>query len=284
MIVHQIEPSPFVDYKYLSHKGRRFCFPSYRRIANKISQEISLLIGKYFADLILTVNKLSINYLISKKIAQNKIILVRNGIDLKYIQNLESNSSPLKYNPDGVFLGRFHPQKGIFDLIEIWKKVVERNKNLRLVIIGEGSSSITERIRKYIKKNLLEKNVEMVGFLEEAEKYSVLKKSRIFLFPSYLEGFGIVILEAMACGNVVIAFDLPVYKDIFNNVIVRVPIGEISEFADKVLAIFDSIDVQREYLSHYRNFLSKFDWDVIAEMELQYLMAVKIFKNSIERR
>jgi len=146
------------------------------------------------------VKNLSINNVSVSKKTQKDLNLactiVENGINLKEIK--QAKKSKQKY--DFIYLGRLCKGKNLelllFSFAEILKQ--NSNKNLKLAIIGDGYHK--QKLENLAKKLNIEKNVFFLGLLNQQQAYPLLKSSKIFAFPSLLEGFGMSVLEAMACG------------------------------------------------------------------------------------
>ncbi len=97
---------------------------------------IKPLISK-FADFVLVNNDLEKKQF-PKHDLNNKAIVVLGAVDLDGIKNWKFKFKNLPKVYDGVFQGRFHPQKGIVELIKIWKLVVDKKPNAKLALIGDG--------------------------------------------------------------------------------------------------------------------------------------------------
>ena len=115
---------------------------------------------------------------------------------LSYIPNKEECSKI--NNKEVVTIGRLAPEKGFFDLLEIAKKVCDKDDEYHFNIIGDGD--LHDQIKSKIKENNLEQNVTLHGYLKREEVYEILKKSSIYVMTSFEESFGLVLLEAMSCG------------------------------------------------------------------------------------
>jgi glycosyltransferase involved in cell wall biosynthesis len=105
-----------------------------------------------------------------------------------------------------------------------------------------------------------------LGQVIEPEKIAILKAAKLFLFPSYEEGWGIAVTEAMACGNAVIAYDLPVYR-VFQDGIVRVEIGDKEGFANTVCSLFSDSKFRQRVVARAQTIVQEFDWDLVAARE-----------------
>ena len=235
---------------------------TFRNIVSLLNESISLWLIRRFADLVLVVNPNVKKDLLSKKFKPNKICVTSNGIEIEYITSIKSDF--IKY--DCCFCGRLVAQKGIFDLLDIWKKVIEVFPEAKLAIIGDGPKRSI--LSKRIKENKLDKNVLLLGFLDEYDKIKILKSSKIFLLPSYEEGWGIVIGEAMAAGVPVICYDLSEIKPIWKDKVVWVSKGDKKKFAKKVIELLSDVHIRRKYSHKCIKFVKKYSWDKIAEKEL----------------
>ena len=236
-----------------------------------LSQRISFFFIKKSVNAIITVSPYTKKELINIGFEGNKIKVNYNGIDTNKMKNFISSEN--KY--DCVFLGRLNVSKGIFDLLDIWKIINEKNPNIYLAIIGFGDKKTEDELKDRIKINSLEKNINVLGYLEDKKLFGILKSSKIFVFPSHEEGFGIVVCEAMACGLPVVAWDLPVYREIYTKGMITVSINDVAEFAEKILELLDDKKLCDKISLDAIETASRYDWDEISIKETNLL------KNSI---
>lgn len=235
------------------------------------SQKFSFFFIKRLADLVILDNSLLKKNLIQRGFNIDKLTVIPPGINIKYFRNTKSIG---EINYDAVFLGRLHFSKGIFDLLEIWKLVCEQKPNAKLAIIGGGDGQIEKELKGKIKDSNLEYNIDVLGHLEDDEAFGVVKSSKIFAFPSHEEGFGIAVLEAMACGLSVVAWDLPIYEGIYERNILRVPIDSIKQFAETVIKLLDDEELRSNLGSNAQEFVKKYDWSKVVEREKTILKSV----------
>jgi glycosyltransferase involved in cell wall biosynthesis len=138
------------------------------------------------------------NELNSKKL----IYTVQNGIEFDLIRKIK----PAKEKSDIIFVGRLVSYKNIDILIKSVKLVKEKNPEIKSLIIGDGPEKKT--LETLTQKLNLEKNIKFLDFLEnQNDVYALMKSSKVFILPSTREGFGIVVIEANACGIPVIMID-----------------------------------------------------------------------------
>ena len=110
-------------------------------------------------------------------------------------------------------------RKGIYDLIEAIKilndKGIVREKKLNFIIGGSGKEEV--QIKELISKYKLEQCTEMVGWVNGEKKEELLKKSQLFVLPSYNEGLPMAILEAMSYGIPVVSTDVGSISEVVKN-------------------------------------------------------------------
>ena len=125
----------------------------------------------------------------------NYAATVYNGIDP---EKSDYNEKPEDYF---AFLGRYAYEKGADIAVKV---AVEAGEKLRMAGTRWGDGFYNEKIKPFLKKD----RIEDVGFLEKEKVSEFLRNAKALLFPvRWQEPFGLVMIEAMACGTPVIAFD-----------------------------------------------------------------------------
>lgn len=229
-----------------------------------LSQKICFFFIKYYSDIIIVVNQLTKEDLIKLGFKEFKIMVVPNGIDINYIKNIDRYTEK---SYDAVFMGRLNRSKGIFDLIKIWSLTIKKLPDVKLGIIGGGDDNLKKELIIEIKKYNLSKNIDILGYIESDDAYSIIKASKIFVFPSHEEGFGIVILEAMACGLPVVTWNLPIYSHIYNDSLIQIKENEIEKFSDAIICLLSNNLQYNQFKKASMNLSKKYDWDKSANIE-----------------
>lgn len=253
--IHHLEPLPAERAKY--HR----LLPS---ILIWISQSASLSLIKKHAHVIF-VNPLDEERVVELGASRERIKVMSQGINCKRI----NHAKRMNKDWDACYLGRLAPFKA-FDLIDVWKNVCQFLPGARLAVIGTELEEYVSEFKNRIKRNNLENNIELLGALPEVKKYAVLKACKVFVFPSYEEGWGIAVCEAMACGLPVVAYDLPAYK-VFNDAITKVAVGDKDAFSEAVLRFLSNMELRAEISEKAKQMTNQLDWNTIVERELNII-------------
>jgi len=130
--------------------------------------------------------------------------IIPNGIDFEKIRTIK----PSPPTGDVIFAGRLIKEKGVDLLIRAMPIVKQVYPDLNYVITGDGPERA--KLEKLASKLNLEDNIKFTGFLKEQDELlAIMKSSQVFVLPSRREGFGMVVLEANACGLPVVVVNYP---------------------------------------------------------------------------
>lgn len=258
-INHMFMPNPFKGFKFQFVPGK-FIMPSFVNIYHWLNERLYLLLVKK-ADLSISVNSSYLSFL--KKYNKN-ILIIKYDIE-KIGFNLDMQVEKIY---DAYFLGRFHEQKGIFELVDIIDRVKRRlKKDFKCAMIGDYNCPIGKEFIDTIKKKGLGENFIFFGSKTGKEKYEIISRSKIFLFPSYYESFGIVYLEAISMGIPTIEYDLPIYTD-HKHGSLKVPFLNNKIFADKIIELLSDEAVYARISAEGIEYAKEFSWDKTAEVIL----------------
>lgn len=233
----------------------------YNLIAS-MGQKISLNLIKK-SDQIIVLNKQVKSDLVQLGFLANKVTVIPAGLDTRFISSVSVKKSTPKY--DVTFMARLKPSKGIFDLVKIWQAVLIKKPKFKIAVMGgAGDPEILSRLTTEIKRGKLQNNIKLLGFLDRVESYAVIKASRVFISLSHEEGFSITMAEALACGTPVVAWDLPVYREVYGSTISYVSENDYLQFAHQIIKLTDSPEVRQKMIRIGQKYVLKFNWDKTA--------------------
>ncbi len=163
---------------------------------------IAYLIERYsinLPDKIISISDHTTKKLKTELNCKREIITIPIGVDIEKINSIK----PSKKTSDLIYAGRLLSHKNIDVFLQAIAEIKKENKKIKAIIIGEGPDKKNlERLTTRLKLN---NNVAFLGSIPtDSEVYSLIKSSKVFILPSSREGFGMVAIEAFACGVPVI--------------------------------------------------------------------------------
>lgn len=260
-------PNPFKGF----YEGKRFQFPSVKSIIYWLMQQPVKLLFKLFADMMFVTSEPD-----AKKWRNS--VVIKGGVNVEEAKKYDPTYSTTDKPFDAVFLGRFHPQKGVLELIDIWKNITTVNPSAQLVMIGDGA--LKPDVEDKIKKLNLQKNVILKGFLFDGEeKYTIFKKSKIVVHPAVYDSGGMASAEAMAWGIPGVSFDLEALKTYYPKGMLKVPFANIQLFAETIIKLLNDHELYRKTAVDARNIvLEEWDWKIRADTILKKLVEINSYE------
>jgi len=259
--VYHINESPF-------HRTNNF----FRSFVSFVMQRLSFIFIKRGVDILFLLNEEVKSYFVNMKCSA-RIEVTGAGLDVAQIKSWTEKEPDLSKEKRLVFFGRVNPTKGIFDLPEIFSTVLTEFPDYVLDIIGGTDTQTLEKLKKaFAAKGCLDK-VNFYGFVKKKEDvYKILRQARVYVFPSYEEGWGISLFEAIMCGTLPVVYDLSVYKENFGNLLITAPKGNVHEFSKKVVDLLKNVD--KEYstrLKSCQDIVEKYDWKRIYDRQVSVI-------------
>jgi len=157
-------------------------------------------------------------------------------------------------------VGRFSKEKGFEYLLKSFKMVSEKDKNVKLVIVG-GKRSYMRIISNMVRALGLEDRVLLLSNISDNEIYSAFKGTKLVVIPSIYEPFGIVALEAMHFGKPIVAFRVGGLKEIVKNGVNGVLVKErgVEELSKAIIRILSDNRLRRKLEKNGKVLVKKFD-------------------------
>lgn len=258
-----IAPNPFKGYKFYWSKKSRLSFPSARLIVYWLSQRLSLMLIKLLADRLLVANESDRQRLSSLGIDKNNMLPIGGGIELEKIERTPPDKD-VRF--DAVFMGRMHPQKGISELVDIWKMVTDKISEAKLAIISIIDNRYAQDVLNKIEEYRLQENIKITGYIDFETKYAFLKGCKLYITAEMYHDGGLAMLEAMACGLPIISFDNPVIRAMLPNGRFEVPLNNLEVFSEAIISFLRDSALRERYAVLAKQVTKGWDWADRAEM------------------
>lgn len=209
------------------------------------------------------------------KVSEQNIHYIPHGVNTEIFKPVDSNNLKKKLGLENydviLYVGRIAKGKGVDKLIKILNLIHQKNKKVKLVIIG-GNAGYLQTVNKLIQKYNLSKHVLYLGYISKENLPAYYSMADLVIYPSRQEIFGLVICEAMACGKAVIGSDIMGPSEI----IINGETGYTSDFKDiedlskKALSLLEDKTLLKQMgrngLARVKN---KFTWKKAAESHFE---------------
>jgi glycosyltransferase involved in cell wall biosynthesis len=214
-------------------------------------------------------------------VPREKITVIPNGIDLKRISGIEPDMKKTSMGIESkiydiIFAGRLIKEKNVDLLIKAVALLKADFPDIRCCIIGDGPEKAG--LVELAKKIEVCENVEFAGFQEYEALIGKIKASKVFVLPSSREGFGMVVIEAFACGVPVVTVRAKYNAAqglIEDSSGIVVDLGE-KEIAEGVEKILENGNYYEEMAASASKRAGKYEWNTIFEQLLLQYMEMKI--------
>lgn len=182
--------------------------------------------------------------------------------------NLATPQNDYRY---GLFIGSLNPRKNISGAILGFQKFnTARRDDIRLHLVG-GESSIFAALPPALREC---RNVVFQGYVSDMEKWTLLKNATFLLLPSFAEGFGLPVLEAMKVGTPVVASDIPVFRELFGDAVEYVDPHSSEDISRGLRAVTEDCNKRRQLIARGSKLVERFSWKSAAQKYVQLLEEV----------
>jgi glycosyltransferase involved in cell wall biosynthesis len=249
----------FFIYPEFHKRFNVFYFKFFIRLSLKICDKIICVSDSTRRDVISILNL--------KEDRSRKIIVISLGTNYKsdYIANVKSiEKYGLKSKGYFLFIGTLEPRKNINSLIEAYYQLYKsKTVSMDLVIVGKKGWHYDEIFCKVKKLNLSSKII-FTGFIEEEIKQDLLWHSFSFVYPSFYEGFGIPVLEAMAFGIPSVTSNISSLSEVAGDAAILVNPKNVNEIFDAMSLLISDKIVYQDLIKKSLNQANKFTWRQMA--------------------
>jgi glycosyltransferase involved in cell wall biosynthesis len=248
-------------------------FGNYHTVKVRLLTQFSRIAAKK-ARMIITISESSKNDIVKLlKVAPTrvKVTYLASSDDFYVISdNYYLKNVKIRYRLPGkfiLFVGSIEPRKNFDGLIDAYNKI-RRSIEQKLVIVG-GRGWKNSAIYKRIKEKGMQDDVLFVGYVPDSDLVAVYNLADLFIYPSFYEGFGIPLLEAMSCGVPIVASHSSSIPEVVGEAGLLCDPYDSADIAKKIESVIMSPKVSRDLI--HKGFLQqrRFSWRITCDLTVK---------------
>ncbi len=250
--VYKLEPPAPGESRWSHYHARLRHWVIYRRVAAR-------------ADRVLTVSQYSADRIMHHLgLPASRIEIVRNGVSSAFFQPDASLWPGLRKTlgledgePFFVYSGGLKPKKNGPGIVAAWRIFEARRRDARLVILGHHDAATLALAKRDLHRAILP------GRLEDHEMATLLAHSTALFFPSFYEGFGIPVVEAMAAGTLAVLSDIPALRELAGDLAYYVNPHDPEDMAMGLERCLMAASERTDRIAEGRKLAANYTWDEV---------------------
>lgn len=209
-------------------------------------------------------------------VPEEKLRVVYLGVSDSFREEIDSDFRKKileKYGLTGKYLlcvASIEPRKNFLRIINTFSEFIkqEEYKEYSLVCVG-GRGWKNIEIYSLVKQKNLEGKIKFLGFIEESELAPIYNQAEIFLYPSLYEGFGLPVLEAMACAVPVITSNVSSLPEVASDAAILVNPYSEKDIYTAVCSLLENGSLRKKLISKGLDRVREFSWGKTAMVTLK---------------
>ncbi len=172
-----------------------------------------------------------------------------------------------------LFVSTLEPRKNVIGVLRAFRLLVERHGYMgSLVLVGRWGWH-TEELREELVHSPVRQRIRHLDYVDRSELWALYRRAELLLFPSWLEGFGFPVLEAMACGTPVVTSNCSGTAEIAGSAAQQVDPARPEEIAEAAARVLNEEALRDHLREAGRRRAAQFSWAAAAAATAQVLRA-----------
>lgn len=258
-----------LDFPDLAEAEARWAFP--KRVESSLSQ----------ADGLITFSKFMEKDILNRFpfLKPEKIKVIPHGLDPFFLEPISSeelkafaftHSIPSDFL---LFVGTLEPRKNLDRLLFAFKEINNRRPSLHLILIGKKGQA-EKKLKEQVEFLGLKDKIHFLGYRSRYELKLFYHLARALVLPSLCEGFGLPILEAMACGLPVLASKSSAMPEVGGEAALYFDPQNIQEMVEAISSFLSNRELSLTLAEKGRRRAQEFSWEKAARMTLEFYYQV----------
>ena len=231
----------------------------------------------YKSDMIICFSEFTKQEILERvDLPEEKIKVIYHGLDHDLFRVYTDCKTDLDLPEKFMFcVGSIEPRKNLIGLLQAFNSLDAAIKKEYHLVLAGFKGWENEEIMDMIKIN--QENIHYLGYISDQELAHVYNLATLFVYPSFYEGFGLPVLEAMACGTPVVTSYASSIPEVGGDAVVYCDPHEPKDIKEKILKLLTDHDLQQEKRTKGLNRAKMFTWERSAKEHLA------LFKKVLEQ-
>ncbi|MBZ4655023.1 MAG: glycosyltransferase [Peptococcaceae bacterium] len=244
---------------------------AYLQIESDIKKYAKVLDFIRVCDAILAISETTkIDAITYAKMDPNKIKVILGGVDAKF-KVYPTIKPPSQYGitkPYVIYTGGDDYRKNLQGIIQAFAKVNRfLEPKYQLVLVGDISKERLYHVAA--KAELSKEDLIFTGYVSDEDLVKLYNCAELFIYPSFYEGLGLPVLEAMACGVPVLTSNTSSLNEISGNAAYKVNPGNLEEIVQGLLILLKQPNIRNLYRQKGLEHVKKFQWLNVAQRTIE---------------
>ena len=261
----------------------RFC-PECYSLKERLILELNTRFSIKLASKIITPSESTKNDLIKfYKVNPDKVKVIYHGVE-----SVKPQAENIKCQDEEsfniLFIGRLEKRKNLVNLIkafEIFKNSFgnspsslfqKGNSNIKLIFAGKAGFGFAE-IKKAIEKSPFGKDIILKNYISKKEKNELYENASLFVLPSFYEGFGLPVLEAMSYGAPVVCSNISSLPEVAGDAAILIDPNNTEEIAETTSKVFSDDNLREGMIKKGFENIKKFSWEKCARETIKEVLS-----------
>lgn len=176
-------------------------------------------------------------------------------------------------DPYVIYVGTLQPRKNLVTLMDAMAALVAQGRAEHLVIAGK-KGWLYQSLFTYVQQLGLEERIHFTGYVPQEDLSALLTGAQAFVLPSLYEGFGLPVLEAMACATPVVCSNVSSLPEVAGDAAILVNPRDTAQWVQALRCVLDDANLRSELIQKGLLQASRFSWERCAQQTLQILETV----------
>lgn len=200
------------------------------------------------------------------RISEQRVKVIPAGVNLTRFQPVlkaDQERACVKFKlqkPFVLAVGSLNERKNLLRLIRAWKRMGRSFRDADLVVVGEEGHAFRK-----VHFDLLPENVRFIGRVDDRDLAALYSSALAYVMPSLYEGFGLTLLEAMACGVPVIASNTTALPEVIGDAGILIDPHNVDEIGQAILTIIEDSALREDLIRRGFERVKQYPWEKTAE-------------------